>query len=216
LGKDGDILLQADTSGGLWRSEDGMAWVRTMAGKPLAPLSLAMSTWDTTSIQIGQLTVAGVPNYGIYYTDTNGLTWKQSTYNSGPIPGYCIAGQLWTNRSIAFAEMQSANAVDGASTRQLWRSLNGIDWSHVTSWRFGPIATMMASGSTWMAISTGGDVRISNNQGLSWSEDKIPALKSGRVLARFADRWIAIGTKSTLSIVFIQTFCHLLSVRIFR
>ena len=195
IGHDGDSLLQADSAGGLWQSVDGMAWVRILAGRLPEPPEVAVDVSKLSSIKIGGHTVYGIPYYGLCYSSSNGLKWNQGTFNGGPLPGDPQQGKLWTDGETAFAGVSRNAPVDGADANELWISADGADWSQIASWKFGAVADMAESGGTWMALGTNGNVRVSTNEGATWSEDKVPVLESGRILKRFAGRWIAMGTE---------------------
>lgn len=199
IGRDGASLLQADTAGGLWRSNDGMSWQRIMDGRPPEPPLISIDVSKLSPANIGGHTVYAIPSYGFYYSAADGLSWNRGTLNGGPIQGTPQEGKLWTDGSTAFAGVSQSIPIDGANPNELWISHDGADWSQVPSWRYGAVIGMVKSGTQWMALSLAGDVLVTFDNGATWSEDKLPAMKTGIVLTQFAGRCIAFGTEAILS-----------------
>ncbi len=198
LAEDGDVLLLGDSAGGLWRTLNGIEWSRLMAGKPSVLPPAYIDGAAMTTIRIGGQTVIGGPggNYGnLYYSGNGGLDWQYCTYQGGPMPHTVDVQNLWTDGGTAFASVTRQGQLEGADPNELWRSENGIDWTRSWGWTSGTIASMTAFNNVWLGMGTNGDIRVSTDDGSTWSADKLPALLGGRVLSRFDGVWIAIGTE---------------------
>lgn len=199
LAEDGDDLLLGDSAGGLWRTLDGIEWSRLMPGKPFALPPASIDGSAMVTIRIGGQTVIGGPggNYGnLYYSGNGGLDWRYCTYQGGPMPNTVNVQNLWTDGGTAFATVTRIRQLEGADANELWRSENGIDWTRSWGWTSGAVASMTAYNQVWLCMGTNGDIRVSTDDGSTWSGKKLPALLGGRILSRFDGVWIAIGTEA--------------------
>jgi hypothetical protein len=199
LAADGEAFLLADSAGGLWRTLDGIAWTRLMAGSPAPSPPVILNSSELEMIRIGGQTVVGggAQNYGNFYrTGDGGQSWQHVTYQGGPLPMTIDLKKLWTDGSTAFANVLNREPVEGADGNELWRSEDGIGWKRVWGWTSDAVASMAAHNHVWLGIGTNGDVRMSTDDGNSWSADTLPAMKSGRAICHFDGVWVAIGTEA--------------------
>jgi hypothetical protein len=126
----------------VWRSADGVAWVRAVAAAPWSPRN-----GHAAVVHAGRLWVLGgwgergdgrQGNLGDVWSTADGVTWERSTAAApwSRRNGHAVvsaAGRLWLLGGWADRGVDAAGRVDEGNVADVWWSADGAAWTPATA-----------------------------------------------------------------------------------
>ena len=179
-----DFYLLIGNDGAVWRSLDGSAWEKTLAGG--ASTDFDSRVGQSMAELNGRIVAAG--NRILVSSADNGRTWTNTTLNGMPPVADRMFAKVVSSGSeiLAMEGTFSTNSI-------LHRTTDGAAFTSVTGLPAKNWADFAWNGSEWMLIATDGSLFRSTNGGITWTQLVVTGIARGAAVAWFNNRWVVIG-----------------------